>query len=128
MPSAHFFCVLAESISLLICLPEIQKSFGSDAVVGGIKFQFATRRKADVKLINDTKAAGIDCKDITIEDVAKEGREATVRCFCSAFLASTIRFAYVICNRSITLMFLNLVVGSDLNLTKSNSSSRIAIA
>jgi hypothetical protein len=70
-----FFVLLAKPSSLLISLPEIQKSFGSDATVGGIKFQFATRIKADVKLINDAKAAGIDCKDITLGGaVRSEGK------------------------------------------------------
>jgi hypothetical protein len=64
----------ADSNSLSISLPEIQKSFGSDETVGGIKFQLATRIKADSKLINDAKAAGIDCNDIALGGIVKEGK------------------------------------------------------
>lgn len=56
----------------LILLPEIQQCFGSDAIAGGIKFQFVTRIKADVNLIKNARANGIDCKDIKLSG-ANEG-------------------------------------------------------
>ncbi|KAF7901072.1 hypothetical protein EAF00_003293 [Botryotinia globosa] len=45
---------------------EVQKCFGSDATTGGIKFQFATTIKKHVDQIRSARAAGKDCKDITI--------------------------------------------------------------
>lgn len=45
-------------------LPEIQKCFGSDATIGGLKFQFATSIKKNVEQILSARAAGKDCKDI----------------------------------------------------------------
>lgn len=68
---------------------ELQKCFGSDASVGGIKFQFATRIKADFELIKNARAKGIDCKDIKLSwaDQASIGGKGTQLCFafCSAF-------------------------------------------
>ncbi|KAA8573967.1 hypothetical protein EYC84_005509 [Monilinia fructicola] len=43
---------------------EIQKCFGSDATIGGLKFQFATSIKKNVEQILSARAAGKDCKDI----------------------------------------------------------------
>ncbi|CZR56747.1 uncharacterized protein PAC_06636 [Phialocephala subalpina] len=54
---------------------EIQKCFGSDATVGGLKFQFATRIKADVKIVNDARQNEIDCKDITLGGGVKSDNE-----------------------------------------------------
>lgn len=47
-------------------LPEVQMCFGSDSTVGGIKFQFATTIKKHVDQIRSARAAGKDCKDITL--------------------------------------------------------------
>lgn len=41
---------------------ELHEYFGSDATLGGLKFQFATRIKGDVQALKDSKSAGIDCK------------------------------------------------------------------
>jgi|SRR6187402_659961 len=54
---------------------EVAACFGSDATAAGIRFQFATRIKGDVKIIRDARARGIDCKDIKLESFGgKNGR------------------------------------------------------
>jgi hypothetical protein len=55
-------------------MSDIKKCFGSDASAAGIKFQFMTRIKADVKLINDARASGVDCKDITLSGAEKNSK------------------------------------------------------
>lgn len=55
-------------------VPEIQKCFGSDASAAGIRFQFMTRIKADVKLINGARANGVDCKDITLSGADRSSK------------------------------------------------------
>jgi hypothetical protein len=72
------FCS-SELTSLLIAFTELQQCFGSDATTGGLKFQFATRIKADVDLIKDARAKGIDCKDIKLScaDKTSKGSKGT---------------------------------------------------
>lgn len=63
--------LLPQAIYMLINFAEIQACFGSDATVGGIKFQFNTRIKTDVKLIQEARKNGADCKDITLGGSSK---------------------------------------------------------
>ena len=70
---------------------ELQKCFGSDATVGGIKFQFATRIKADVELIKNARAKSIDCKDIKLSwadqpSIGGKGSKGTQFCFAFCFV------------------------------------------
>jgi hypothetical protein len=80
------FFILLLSYLLMVYL-ELQKCFGSDATVGGIKFQFATRVKADVELIKEARAKGIDCKDIKLSwaDHVSIGGKGTQICFAFCF-------------------------------------------
>jgi hypothetical protein len=55
----------------LISLAEIQQFFGSDATAAGIRFQFATRIKDDVKLLKQARNEGKDCKDVELGGSAK---------------------------------------------------------
>jgi hypothetical protein len=55
--------MLYDREAILIFFLEIQQFFGSDATAGGIKFQFHTRVKEDVKILIAARAAGTDCKD-----------------------------------------------------------------
>lgn len=55
----------------LMSFTEIQACFGSDATVGGLKFQFATRIRTDVNLINEARENGVDCKDIQLGGYSK---------------------------------------------------------
>lgn len=70
---------------------ELQKCFGSDATVGGIKFQFATRIKADIELIKNARAKSIDCKDIKLSwadqpSIGGKGSKDTQFCFAFCFV------------------------------------------
>jgi hypothetical protein len=40
--------------------------FGSDASVGGLRFQMSTAIKTNVARIHQARAAGVDCKDLGI--------------------------------------------------------------
>ncbi|KAH7389067.1 hypothetical protein BKA64DRAFT_129400 [Cadophora sp. MPI-SDFR-AT-0126] len=55
-------------------LPEIAAWFGSDASVGGIKFQFSTTIKKNLDALRDGRARGLDCKDITLPSLANYGQ------------------------------------------------------
>lgn len=50
---------------------EIQQFFGSDATIAGIRFQFATRIKDDVKLLKQARNEGQDCKDVVLSSGEK---------------------------------------------------------
>lgn len=52
---------------------EIAACFGSDATLGGIRFQLQTSLKPNVKLIKDARAAGQDCKTLGIGGSEKPG-------------------------------------------------------
>lgn len=71
------------------------KCFGSDATVGGLKFQFSNRNKADVKTINDARKAGINGKDITLGGGMANGngqKAALLPSFAADVLHSTFSF------------------------------------
>lgn len=66
--------------------PEIQQCFGSDATAGGIQFQFSTRIRADVRLVKDARAKGIDCKDIKLSWANESSKGGKGRKFCFKIL------------------------------------------
>ncbi|TAQ86433.1 hypothetical protein B7494_g5243 [Chlorociboria aeruginascens] len=62
---------------------EITSCFGSDATVGGVRFQFSTRIKNDANAIRAARAAGIDCKSLNLGGKATEGSSEMARHFGS---------------------------------------------
>lgn len=64
---------------------EVQQFFGSDATVGGIRFQFATNIKDNVQLLKQAREDGKDCKDVVLSGGAKEKGQMTL--FCVLFPA-----------------------------------------
>jgi len=68
-------------------VPEVQKCFGSDTSVGGLKFQMSTAIRPIVTRIHQARAAGVDCKDLGIggapadKTPSKEGKGQTSQRF-----------------------------------------------
>jgi hypothetical protein len=59
-------------------LSELAACFGSDATPGGIKFQFMTKIKDDVKAIRAARASGVDCKDIALPSLSTKGGSGAI--------------------------------------------------
>ncbi|PVH77945.1 hypothetical protein DL98DRAFT_422919 [Cadophora sp. DSE1049] len=73
---------------------QIAAWFGSDATVGGIKFQFSTTIKKNLDALRDGRARGLDCKDITLPSLAGLGGQEMAAIMGSDVTPHGLRFQF----------------------------------